>query len=205
MGTDTPVTFRAHKLRLKSVLAHMLRELDLEHTVRGGALVISTPEALESDLITKTYPVDDLLDDRRSVGELDFESLSQGIMSTINSTTWDEVGGEGSIVELGRMLSIKQTFAGHQKIESFLAALRKAHALSKALASGDRAAAAVTADDIDDAAICAALNKPLKFQAIETPLGDVAETLRACLRRQYSDRRPRPRRGRRRQRRAGDA
>lgn len=180
-GSETPVTLQLKGMRLKSVLNHLLREMDLVYTVRGGALVVTTPEALEGELLTKAYPVDDLVDDKpEGTGEFGIDALISSMQSTIEPSTWEDVGGIASIAELGKMLSIKQTFPAHQRIEQFLAALRKAHALTKKFAVGDRAPAAALVDEADatdNAAIRAALNQERQFQLVETPLSDVVGLL----------------------------
>jgi hypothetical protein len=62
--------------------------------------------------------------DGRGPGE-DFDGVIEAIVSTIDPTTWDTVGGPGSIATLQpSMLIISQTAAAHRKIEKLLEDLR---------------------------------------------------------------------------------
>ena len=60
--------------------------------------------------------------------ELEFsrDDLSDLIMSTVKPTTWDGVGGPGSIAFAGGVLVISQTQAVHEEIETLLTNLRTA-------------------------------------------------------------------------------
>ena len=51
---------------------------------------------------------------------IDMEDLIDTITSTVKPTTWDNVGGPGSISAMGGMLVISQTQEIHQEIETFL-------------------------------------------------------------------------------------
>jgi len=58
---DTPITFSLTEVTLATALDLVLRPLELTWTVHRGVLVITTPEETENNLITKVYPVGDLL------------------------------------------------------------------------------------------------------------------------------------------------
>jgi hypothetical protein len=58
--------------------------------------------------------------------EPDYDSLIDLITSTIMPTTWDSVGGPGSIMPANGTLVISQTQAVHEEIENLLANLRAA-------------------------------------------------------------------------------
>jgi hypothetical protein len=81
-------------------------------------------------LSAKVYPVADLLvaaDGSAGLGQLgDYQNLIEMITTSVEPTTWDEVGGRGSIQEFrnSRTLVISQTFAVHRQIERLLAAVR---------------------------------------------------------------------------------
>jgi hypothetical protein len=53
------------------------------------------------------------------------EDLIGAITSTINPTSWDDVGGQGSIAPLGTSLLISNDMRTHEQIESLLEQLRK--------------------------------------------------------------------------------
>jgi hypothetical protein len=61
IGSDTPITRNLKGITLRSALRLMLKELDLTYVVRDEVLLITTPEEAQSQLITKVYPVADLV------------------------------------------------------------------------------------------------------------------------------------------------
>ena len=107
----------------------MLRKLSLTYLIKGGVLLITTPEEAENQLETKVYPVADLVlpAGASDETEADFDSLIDLMTSTIKPTTWDAVGGPGSIVPFANRMSIvlSQTQDVHEEIENLLAQLRK--------------------------------------------------------------------------------
>ena len=67
IGLDTPVTFSANGLALRSGLRLLLRQLDLTYTIRDGGLQITTHDEAEQTLATKVYPVARLITSRTGV------------------------------------------------------------------------------------------------------------------------------------------
>lgn len=62
IGTDTPITQESLRgLSLKSALRIMLRDLDLTYVIDDEVLQITTVEEADSRLVTKVYPVADLV------------------------------------------------------------------------------------------------------------------------------------------------
>ncbi|MDX1948383.1 MAG: hypothetical protein SFU86_23540, partial [Pirellulaceae bacterium] len=61
VGIDTPITKNLKGISLRSALRLLLNELELTYVVRDEVLQITTPEDAESQLITKVYPVGDLV------------------------------------------------------------------------------------------------------------------------------------------------
>ncbi|MDP6445944.1 MAG: hypothetical protein QF805_19300, partial [Pirellulaceae bacterium] len=61
IGTDTPVTRNLRGISLRSALRLMLKELELTYIIRDEVLQITTPEEAELQLVTKVYPVGDLV------------------------------------------------------------------------------------------------------------------------------------------------
>ncbi|MDZ4784178.1 MAG: VWA domain-containing protein, partial [Planctomycetia bacterium] len=57
--TDSPVTIDVEGISLKSALRLMLKSIELTYTVRDEVLLITTPEEVDSALVTKVYPVAD--------------------------------------------------------------------------------------------------------------------------------------------------
>jgi len=58
---DTPITKSVRGITLRSALRLLLRDLELTYVIRDEVLQITTPEDAESQLLTKVYPVGDLV------------------------------------------------------------------------------------------------------------------------------------------------
>jgi hypothetical protein len=56
---------------------------------------------------------------------LDMDQLIEAITGTVEPSTWDEVGGPGSIVPIGGALAVRQTPAIQAKVQEFLDALAR--------------------------------------------------------------------------------
>ena len=129
LTTDTPVTFRSDDLPLWAALDLLLQPVELEWTIRHQVLIISTPEEVESNLMTRVYPVGDLVwtDHGDEILE-DYDSLIHAITATIAPDTWSSVGGPGSIEQFGptKSLTVSQTIKIHAKVENMLLSLRQA-------------------------------------------------------------------------------
>lgn len=61
IGSDSPITRNLRGISLRSALRLMLKDLDLTYVVRDEVLLITTQEEAESKLVTKVYPVGDLV------------------------------------------------------------------------------------------------------------------------------------------------
>lgn len=61
LSSDTPITRNVKGISLRSALRLMLRDLDLTYVIRDEVLLITTPEDAASNVITKVYPVADLV------------------------------------------------------------------------------------------------------------------------------------------------
>ena len=138
IGTDTPVTFNLSGVSLRSVLNLILRDLELTWTVRHEVLLITTPAEAKRMLSIKVYPVEDvigvystagIIDTETHDSLIDYDSLLELITTTVEPTTWDEVGGQGSIKEFSlpqRMpaLIVCQTYHVHHQLAALLDKLR---------------------------------------------------------------------------------
>lgn len=136
LGPGTPVTFSVKNIKLRSALRLMLSDIELTYHISDGVLWISTPEDAEENLITRAYPVFDVVDAASPSSEFtgeapfsnyDYHSLTELMMTTLVPTTWDEVGGPASIAVMHPFgfLVISQTQFGHEELENFLVLLRK--------------------------------------------------------------------------------
>ncbi len=106
----------------------MLGPLDLTWIVKNEAVLVTTPEKAGNELITKVYPVYDLV----TAGQINYkfsgyQPLIELITSTIAPTTWDEVGGPGAIhgFRASAALVVSQTFEVHESIGPLLNVLRR--------------------------------------------------------------------------------
>ncbi|NUQ64841.1 MAG: tetratricopeptide repeat protein [Pirellulales bacterium] len=128
--TDTPITFRGAGMKLRSALGLILRDLELTYLVQDEFLLITTRERAESELTTVAYLVSDLVRFRDSQGKpwADFDTLIETITTTVMPTTWDEVGGPGSIAPMeypnADVIVLSQTQETHREVASLLQKLR---------------------------------------------------------------------------------
>lgn len=144
VGGDTPVTFQAESLALRHCLSQILRPLGLRWLIHDQVLLITSPEEAEKELTLRVYPVADLLGRREGVdlfGEPrrphSHDDLVDLFEQTIAPTSWDTVGGPGSIASVPHIdvLVIAQTDEVHEQIVGLLTRLRKdlaEHPLPKA-------------------------------------------------------------------------
>lgn len=61
LSTDAPITANFHGITLRSALRLMLRDLELTYVFKDEVLLITTIERAETELLTRVYPVDDLV------------------------------------------------------------------------------------------------------------------------------------------------
>ncbi|WP_425617650.1 STN domain-containing protein [Anatilimnocola sp. NA78] len=122
---DQPVTIKVQNITLNSALNLMLADLNLTTTIQNETLVITTIEDAQSpeNMITRVYPVKDLLD----AGN-DYDPLIELITSTLEPDSWQDVGGPGSIsgFENSASLVTSQRRDIHQRIGALLMTLRQA-------------------------------------------------------------------------------
>lgn len=149
VGTDTPVTRSMQDVTLRTAFRLILGELDLTYVIRNEVFIVTSKTEAENMLVTKVYPVYDLIAARpadsrplarfgfhlvgvpqmnvpRSNGD-SFQSLIGSITANIEPTNWDEVGGPGAIQPFGTSLAlvISQTTEMHERIAEYLKALRE--------------------------------------------------------------------------------
>jgi len=131
IGTDSPVTVNLKGVSLRAALNLMLRELNLTWTIQDEVLAITTPEEEENHLLTRLYDVADLVVCRDDHDQLwdDYDALIDIITATIKPTTWDEVGGPGSVkgstLGTARVLVVGQTYRTHGEVADLLAKIRE--------------------------------------------------------------------------------
>lgn len=161
IGSDTPVTRTIEGISLESLLKLMLDEMDMTFVPKHEVLLITSKTEAENMLLTRVYPVGDLLreDGDDLVWQLNgrsrYDELSEAIPALVMPSSWDESSGPGAVQKLhsARALAISQTYECHREIEDFLASLRAAKQ-QQAAARPD--AASIGADD---EAICLKIYK----------------------------------------------
>lgn len=143
IGPDLPVTCELPSMTVRSALSLLLGRLDLTWVIKNEVLLITTPEKAGNELITRVYPVHDLVVWRSGDRTVEnYQHLIDMITATIAPTTWDEVGGPGSIHEFrpSAALVVSETREVHEQIVPLLAAVRQARDLQNL--THDRLAAA---------------------------------------------------------------
>lgn len=121
LGSDTPITVSLSGISLRSCLARMLGELDLDYFIENEMLVITSEQEARLRLDPRVYKLDDL--------QIPPEKLIELIQSMVAPDTWEEQGGTGRITSLGEstyVLIIAQTDQVHEQIADLLEKLRQA-------------------------------------------------------------------------------
>jgi len=91
IGSDSPITRNLRGISLRSALRLMLKDLDLTYVVRDEVLLITTQEEAESKLVTKVYPVGDLVLPIGMMGGGMMGGMGGGMMGGMNLTP-DQAG-----------------------------------------------------------------------------------------------------------------
>ncbi|MCH8922101.1 MAG: hypothetical protein IIA67_02995, partial [Planctomycetes bacterium] len=133
--TDVPLTVNLKDISLRSALRLVLREAELTFVIRDEVVLITTPEEAEEMLVTRLYPVGDLVtsdDDSVVIGstEIDFDPIIELIEATVAPDSWDAAGGPGAIdgLEMCLALAVPQTEEIHEQIARLLQKLRQLQA-----------------------------------------------------------------------------
>jgi hypothetical protein len=135
---DTPITKTLNHLPLESALRLILKDLELGLTIRDNVIVITSEQDIESQMMTRVYPVLDLVaqsvvseKDGKTIKFTDPDSLIEVITTTLKPDSWDDVGGPGAIDYLDNAgaLIVSQTRDIHGQLDNLLFALRRARAI----------------------------------------------------------------------------
>jgi hypothetical protein len=130
VGEDALITCRLTGISLRSALKLLLHNLGLTFVIDDEVLLITTPEIADSHLETVVYDVADLVTCRDEEGRLweDYDVLIEAITTTLTPTTWDDVGGPGSIAgktfASAKVLVITQTDDVHEQVAGLLKEIR---------------------------------------------------------------------------------
>jgi len=122
IGSYTPVTRKLSGISLRAALRLLLGSVDMTFDIRDEVLQFTTKEEAATWLITRTYPIADLLEGK------DYDSLIDAITNSVDSKSWDVSDGPGSISEVvgSKSLVISQTRDVHDKVLTLLRSLRAA-------------------------------------------------------------------------------
>jgi len=148
------VTINLKDIPAEMLLRLILRQLGLAYTLDHGVVLVTTPEEVQTSVHIQVYAVADLIQPAAGkpaaaaavggaandasmpprAGEIaaaigarpDATELMDLITSTVDPTSWDQVGGPARIREYrGTLLVIAQTYQGHRKVKTLLEGLRQ--------------------------------------------------------------------------------
>lgn len=126
IGRNTPVDATLKNVSLRQALKVLCRPLDLMWFTDHNGIVVSTPDTDDPRSIQlRVYVLNNTvvwLDERG----VDWESLVYLIQSSIAPSSWEALGGDGTIFEYGRTLVVNQSEEVHWRIERLLLSLNRA-------------------------------------------------------------------------------
>jgi hypothetical protein len=151
VSLDMPLSLKVKDMSLKSALHILFHQARLTFVIKDEALQITTTERAKGKLRMFTYPVADLvipigsgdcelapflcrwcpdMAKKRTPGETAEDVLIRLITSTIEPSSWSDVGGKGTIqyFPMGLAMVINQTQDVQEQIADLLSALRRARA-----------------------------------------------------------------------------
>ena len=179
IGTDTPLTFNAKRISLRSALRLMLKEADCETIIRDGALVITSDWEAEEYVVTKVYPLRPLIGKRPLSDDDDAgDEILDVIVTTVQPESWSEVGGAGSIRVLRNSLIVANTPRVQEEVDELLDSLQQAQDALAASRDEPPKFASLPQRKPWQLAIEKSLGKKVELDAIETPLQDVMDYLK---------------------------
>jgi hypothetical protein len=135
VAADTPVTKHLSNISLGAALRLILGELECGYTIHNEVLLITSPARVESDewIITKIYPVKDLVLVKTEKGEIqtEMEPLIDLLANMISMKSWVDNGGPPANMIFAYefqdrcLLIVTQTPQVHKEISELLGALRR--------------------------------------------------------------------------------
>jgi hypothetical protein len=95
---DDPVNFTAKKVTFRTILRRILAERGLAYVLNKGVIEVVTPQKAREMLVTRTYPIGDLLPPGPPLlVQQMVVDIAQQVMNSTDPTIWKENGGNGSI------------------------------------------------------------------------------------------------------------
>lgn len=175
VSSDTPVTLELDNISLGAALRLLLKNLDLTYMIKNEVLQITTPEVADNALATRFYRVESLVDGGRWPGgeTAGMQTIVDVMAKTISPSTWEDVGGAGSIAVVGDLLLVSQTLDVHEQLADLLVGLDE-FLHSRARLSPRTCGAA---DAAAMSRLWQALEKPVDMDFSDMPLVDVVRKL----------------------------
>lgn len=171
---DLRVTFSLKDVSLRSGLRNLLERLNLTFILKNEVITVTTREDAGStgNLVTKIYPVKDLVRLWDNSSLFDFDSLMEAIRANVEPDTWNGSDAFISDHENPAVLVVSHRYDIHERIEALLEALRKAKGSRHLVAEGAFESKA-------RAKIETSLAKPVSYHFNDVPLKDVVARLQA--------------------------
>jgi hypothetical protein len=124
---DDPVTFKAKKVTVRTILKKVLGDRGLTYIIKDGGIQVVTPQKARETLVARSYPVGDLGSSfdmrfppllRRLQMLQNVAQLIDLIQNSIEPSTWQANGGTGTITfyEPSMSLVIRQTAEMHYQL-----------------------------------------------------------------------------------------
>jgi RNA polymerase sigma factor (sigma-70 family) len=127
LSADVPITLSKKNVKLRSVLADIVEQLDsVTYTVQNETLRVTSLEAAESHPLVRVYWLEGT-----GFPASDVSSLMELIQTSIDMETWEVIGGPSTISPMGNSIRpgivVSTAYRTHHQIESLLSRLRDAH------------------------------------------------------------------------------
>ena len=181
LGKEVPFTIHVHDVSLRSALRLLLRPRSMTTVIYPGeVLLITSEEAANARLATRTFAVRDLIETPDDLGEIqeDYKTLIDIICSTVRPQSWDAVGGAGTITGLHGTLAVNQTGEVLEEIPELLTALRKVRQLQEKSPGGSAVRLGVSpAQEQATERFNKILAQPWTLEFKEQPLNEAMETI----------------------------
>jgi hypothetical protein len=126
---ETPVNFKAKRIRIGDALHLILDGLDLGYYIDHGEVVIVSKANADDHVTSRVYPVGDLIAARGPALCSDddlYDELIDAITHGIAPKSWTASGGAGSVqpIPSAKALVLSQNWEGHAACAKLLADLR---------------------------------------------------------------------------------
>jgi hypothetical protein len=133
IGTDKPITERIDGVKLEKALGMLLKDLKLAYDVCDNTILVTTLEQADAKLTTRVYPVSAAAAvaagaigraGNRGPLTVSFKKTIEVLTSTVAPTSWEGVGGRGSVrgIWLGSSgaLVVNQSSDVHKEVAALL-------------------------------------------------------------------------------------